>query len=243
MHINRAFIYGDLVFETIKVTNSKPQLPNAHYERLCKSANMLKFTFTLSFAEFESAILHAIHQSNLKEARIRFTLFRNGSGFYLPDSNNVDFHLEIFPFTQANSSLKIGLYLDNHKACTPLSNIKSGNALIYVMAAIWAKENGWEDALMINEYERVCEATSSNIFIVKNLKVYTPPLTEGCVDGVMRNKLIRDLEQAGRTVYQEKLTVTDVKEADAVYITNAINGIRMVNQFEETVFQTSLPLI
>src|SRR5690606_21319524 len=109
--------------------------------------------------------------------------------------NNTAYFVEVFPLPEPKLSVKIGLYTDNYKPCNELSTIKSGNALLYVMAGIWAKEHGYDDVLILNEHGCVCEATGSNVFVVKDEKVFTPPVSEGCVDGVMRRFVIRQLQE------------------------------------------------
>jgi branched-chain amino acid aminotransferase len=112
----------------------------------------------------------------------------------------------------------------------PLSNIKSGNALIYVLAAIFAKENQCEDAIILNEYGRVCEATSSNIFMKYQGKYYTPPLSEGCVDGVMRKVWIQELIKQGFSVLEQPVTIELLAIAEEIWLTNVIQGPIKLNK-------------
>jgi branched-chain amino acid aminotransferase len=230
--MNRAFIYGDLLFETIKLSNGKPLLAHAHFDRLKRSAELLKFSVELTFNDFVEAIHSEAHKNNLTEARIRFVLHRNAEGFYTPQNNQTSFFVECFPLTEAKQNIKLGLYTDNYKPCNELSTIKSGNALLYVMAGIWAKENGYDDALILNEHGCVCEATSSNIFVVKGEKVFTPPISEGCVEGIMRKHIINKLQQQKYTAVENVITIEQIQEADALFLTNAINGIVQVGEFE-----------
>ena len=192
--MNRAFIYGDLLFETIKLVDGSPLQAHAHFDRLQRSAQLLKFESTLTFNQFVEAIVAQAQKNNLTEARIRFVLHRNAEGFYTPVNNQTLFFVECFPLTEAKQQIKIGLYTDNYKPCNELSIIKSGNALVYIMAGIWAKENGYDDALILNEHGCVCEATSSNIFIVKDNQLYTPTIAEGALPGVIRHLLVHKLD-------------------------------------------------
>lgn len=238
--MNRAFIYGDLLFESIKVSGGMPQLLTLHYSRLMQSAQMLKFQTDLSIEKFEQAINDSIIHSGLKEARVRFVMHRSAEGFYTPSNNQTQVFTEIFPLIFAsNKILTLGVYADNYKPCNELSSIKSGNALLYVMAGIFANENGFDDVLILNEHGCVCEATSSNIFMVKNEKVYTPALTEGCVAGVMRHHILEQLRNADYEVHETVVTLEQLLDADALFLTNAIRGVMHVGAIGDKVFNIS----
>jgi branched-subunit amino acid aminotransferase/4-amino-4-deoxychorismate lyase len=237
--MNRAFIYGDLLFETIKISGGKPVLAHAHYQRLINSAAVLKFEHHLSFDLFIETIQQKVAELNLIEARARFVLHRNAEGFYNPSDRSTAFFVEAFPMRDTKQSVKLGLYTDNYKPCNELATVKSGNALLYVMAGIWASENGYDDALLLNEHGCVCEATSSNVFVVKDDKVVTPPISEGCVDGVMRKFVIHQLQEKQYTISERLVTVEQIREADAVFLTNAISGVVKVAQFEERLYDNS----
>jgi branched-chain amino acid aminotransferase len=233
--LNRAFIYGDLLFETIKIEQGKPMLSSLHYTRLTSSACLLKFDMQLSFETFEQAIVDALNGQ--QTARVRFTLYRDSEGFYTPHTHKTAFTIEVFPLPdKKNEGITIGLYTDLYKSCHELSNLKTGNALIYVMAGIWAKENGFDDAMLLNEHGCICEATSSNIFLVKNDKVFTPALTEGCVDGVMRSHIISQLKQGEYDIKETVIAMEQLLDADHVFLTNAVQGIVPVKQFGSKIF-------
>lgn len=237
--MNRAFIYGDLLFETIRVTEGIAQLLPMHYKRLMEGARLLKFEHSLSYEIFSETIVNAIATRGFQTARVRFVLHRNAEGFYTPNTNTTAFWAEIFPFTeQSNHPIKTGIYTDNYKPCTELSSLKSGNALLYVMAGIFAKEQGWDDAILLNEHGCICEATSSNIFIVKNEKVYTPALTEGCVAGVMREHTLEELRHADYDVHETVISYEQLLDADAVFLTNALRGVVPVASVGDTRFQS-----
>lgn len=241
---NRGFLFGDGCFETIKVAYEKIINIENHYNRLVKSASILKIdlqsNMTISF--FERRIMQLLQKNgHLPAARVRFTLFRNDGGLYKPVSNNAQYLIESTllqndSFELNREGLKVDIYDQNKKLPGPLSELKSCNALIYVMAGVFASENGLADALILNNNDNVVEATSSNIFIVKKNDIYSPPLSEGCVDGTMR-RLIFDI--AGKekiNIFQTPLSREDLNNADEMFLTNAIFGIRWVGQFRQKLF-------
>ena len=131
------------------------------------------------------------------------------------------------------------MYSDYKKSCQQLSNIKSGNALIYVLAGLYAKKNHFDDCLILNEHGRIAEAISSNVFIVKGETLYTPPLSEGCVDGVMRKVVIEKANENNIHVNEKAITQNEIQNADEVFLTNAINGITSIKLFQSKTFSTN----
>lgn len=225
--MNRAFVYGDLLFETIKVVDGKMQLGQLHYNRLVTGANALKMVFTLTFETFVQLVEEASQTLNLNETRVRFVLYRDSTGFYTPNNNQTAFAIDVFPI-QKPPSLHLGIYTEIYKPCHVVSNLKTGNALVYTLAGIWAREHQFDDALILNEFGHICEATSSNIFCITQNHVLTPSIQQGCVAGVMREWVLTQLLETSFTIHEGIVTHDDLTNADAVYLTNAIYGIRQV---------------
>ncbi len=117
-----------------------------------------------------------------------------------------------------------------------MSAIKTNNYLVYVMAAHFAKKQGWDDCLVLNSHDRVAESTISNLFWIKNRILYTPPLSEGCVAGVMRRWLMQKLPGLDYECIEEETDLATIKGADEVFLTNAISGIRWVENFDGVLF-------
>lgn len=237
--MNRAFIYGDLLFETIKVTDGIPQLMPLHYDRLMQSAGLLKFETDLSMETFTQIVQQCAAGKQLQMARVRFVLHRSADGFYTPQSNKTHCFAEAFLLDSSSQKpATLGIYTDNYKPCNELASVKSGNALLYVMAGIFAREQGWDDAVLLNEHGCICEATSSNIFMVKQEKVYTPALTEGCIAGVMRAHTLEQLRHADYEVHETVISIEQLLDADAVFLTNAIRGVVNVGAIGDKQFHS-----
>lgn len=246
-HDNRGFRYGDGVFETIRVINGKITLEHLHAERLMNSLNVLKFRITaqVDFEVFKKHIL-ALCRINACEAsaRVRLTIFRGNAGLfdgdlslqYLIECSIMEEHAYSFN----NAGLTIGIFPDARKSCDIYSNLKSANYLPYVMAALYARENEWDDAIVLNAYNRIADADIANVFWVKDKCVYTPPLSEGCVDGVMRKYLIEKMKETDLSVFEKPLELIDLENADEIFLTNAIKGIRWVDQFHEKKFANTI---
>ncbi|MFI5222551.1 MAG: aminotransferase class IV, partial [Bacteroidia bacterium] len=217
----RAFLYGDLIFETIRVRNGDICFIDKHYSRLSRSANLLKFDTTyLSKEIFEEDIRKAL--GDKKDARVRFLMYRDSKGFYTPETNNSKWEIEIFPLeTEQIICGKLGVFNQYKKTRNELSNLKSGNALLHVMAGIYAKENYLDDCLILNQHGRVAETIHSNIFILRGDELVTPPLTEGCVEGVMRQVVIEIALFKGIFLDEIPILPHELIQADEVFLTNA----------------------
>ena len=241
---NRAFLYGDGIFETIKVVSGNIFNFSAHFNRLKSSLKFLEIECDVSKNELSSLIQKLLSKNNIcNGGRVRVTFFRDSSGKYLPDYNKGSFiiqtfinDLNYFEFNQRGLSL--GFYNEQKKNSGSLSNLKSVNALIYVLASLFAKKKSFDDAIIFNENNLPIETSNSNIFILKNNVIITPNLCQGCVDGTMR-RLIIDILKNNYEVLEKNIEINDFKLAHEVFISNSITGVKWVKKVEDTVYESS----
>jgi len=225
---NRAFNYGDGFFETIKIINSKPFNFSAHFLRCCLACKILKFEFNASKYNFIELLLKLIEKNNIKNGSVKIHISRSGDGKYLPSSLSTNILITAEKGSQFHQNLAISLCVFNEEVKTKgkLSNIKSSNALVSILSAIYAKKSDCENAILLNTDENVIETTNSNIFILKSNKFYTPPITDGCVDGTMRKWILQE-----EKVIEKSLSISDINQADEVFLSNALKGITPVRIF------------
>ncbi len=236
---NRAFRYGDAVFETIRLMNGEILFFEKHLARLSRSMELLGMNShdDLTFHNLYLSIRHLDQVNNLKgNGRIRLEVFRNDGGLYTPQSNNVSYLIEVSnlsnrSFQLNDSGLKIDLYTDIKKPVSRLSNLKSSNALYYVMAGLFKNKSNSGDCLVMNTDGRIAEAISSNIFLLEDNIFYTPSLDEACVAGIMREVLIQHLRDQGKQVVEKGINVDDLLKADEIFLSDVIHGIRWVGAF------------
>ena len=139
------------------------------------------------------------------------------------------------------NGLIIDIFPDARKSIDVFSNLKSANYLPYVMAAIWAKENKLNDTLILNQHDRVCDSTIANVFWVKDNNIFTPPLNEGGVAGVMRKKVLELAIRNSNHLMQEALLTQEILlQADEVFLTNAITGIRWVKEYRGKIYKNTI---
>jgi branched-chain amino acid aminotransferase len=240
---NRSLRYGDGLFESMRWENGRLPLGDLHFERLFHGLKVLGMEPPPGFtASRITAEVRELCEKNEQEtARIRLNVFREESPGLWPANNNLQYIIETAALPDpAPAPSHLGIYQEERKSTGILSNLKTNNYLLYILAAQQAKHRGHDDALILNTRDNICEATSSNVFFVKDRQVHTPPLSEGCVAGVMRHHLLKRLPELGLTVREIPVGRTEIKDMDELFLTNAIRGIRPVAQVEGRSFSCSL---
>jgi branched-chain amino acid aminotransferase len=242
---NRGFKYGDGIFETIKVVNKKVIFWEDHYFRLMASMRMLRMKipmeFTLEFLEQE--ILKTV--DSLEKAvsyRVRLNVFRKDGGLYTPKTNAINYLIEASEIsTQSKTTYEIDVFKDFYNYSGLLSTVKTNNRMLNTLASIYADENDLDNCVLLNERKGVVEVANGNIFIVKDTVVKTPALTEGCIKGIVRNKVIEILtKNQDFTIEETAISPFEIQKADEVFITNAIVGIQVVTKYKKKSFTTEL---
>lgn len=241
-HNNRAFCYGDGLFETMHASGTDIQFAEAHFSRLYKGMAALKMKISDSVAKEKVCreVKRLLNRDKLfKSARVRLTVFRDSTGYFLPKANEISYLVECAPleneYYQLNQKgLSIDIFNEFPKTISPLSPFKTCNSLLNILAGIYAKERGLDDCLLINNKGVIIESSNSNIFLVKKDIVYTPALAQGCVDGIMRSQIMDlAIDSAIRTEEIVMANENVLLDADEIFLTNAISGVRWVMAFRQ----------
>ena len=244
---NRGFAYGDAVFETIKV-NSKPLFWEAHYFRLMASMRILRMEIPMHFTpEFlESQIMDLVdtQSEKAKSYRVKLTVFRATGGYYTPTSNAVKFTIALTPldsdiYNSHTDSCEIELFKDYFIAPNLLSTLKTNNKAINVVGSIFAKENNYDNCLLLNTNKNIIEALNGNIFLIKDNVIKTPPLADGCLKGIIRDQLIDMISKSDNyDLIETSISPFELQKADEIFITNVIQGIKPVTKFRKKTYNT-----
>ncbi len=249
-HENRGLRYGDGVFETLRALHGKLIFWEDHYLRLMASMRILRMEIPMNFTmEFlEEELLRTLRQNTLidKPARVRFSVFRNDGGLYTPLTNDISFIIEAValdaPFYQiVDGRYEVELFKDFY--CNPdmLATLKTNNKILNVVGSIYAKENGYDNCLLLNQDKRVTEALNGNIFLVKNGVVKTPPLKDGCLNGIVRKKLIEIVTKTEDYVLEEaSISPFELQKADELFVTNTVIGIRPITKYRKKEFSSTV---
>ncbi len=244
---NRGLRYGDGLFETMKMLDGNIIHQADHFQRLWEGMDALQFEKPSLFTKGNliTAIKKlAVKNGHEKAARIRLNVFRGDGGLYDAVNNTPNYIIETCELPPSSglwnsNGLVAGIYEDVKKSCDKISNIKHNNYLPYVMAALKAKKEKWNDAIILNQFERIADSTIANIFLIKNETVITPALTEGCVAGVMRKSLVSHLNLDNFKCEEAAVTVEDILNADEVFFTNSIYNIRWVQRIGDAIYDNA----
>jgi branched-chain amino acid aminotransferase len=246
---NRAFLYGDAVFETVKIVNSKILFLEDHYFRLMASMRVVRMeipmNFTMEYLE-EQILSLAANNSLSSSSRARITVFRNDGGYYLPQINTVSYLIHtigieerLYSFSQEN--YEVDLFKDFYVTKQLLSSIKTTNRILNITASIFASENGYDNCLLLNDSKNVVEAIQGNIFMLTGSKLITPPVSEGCLNGVMRKQILEFAKKVDNLeVVEEVISPFDLQKADELFITNVIKGIQPITKYRKKEFDVVL---
>jgi branched-chain amino acid aminotransferase len=246
---NRGFLYGDGVFETLKIVNNKILFFEDHYFRLMASMRIVRMqipnSFTLEY--LEEQVLNLAKANNYENsARVRLTVYRNDGGFYLPQTRTVSFLIQGSPLNETHYSVsdamyEVDLYKDFFITKQLLSTIKTTNKMINITGSIFADENDLQNCLLLNNEKNVVEALNGNLFMLIGNKLITPSIEDGCLNGIMRKQVlqvarkIEDIE-----VLEQPISPFDLQKADELFITNVITGIQPITKYRKKEYKSDL---
>lgn len=250
---NRGFKYGDALFETMRVINSKLMFAEEHYLRLMASMRILRMeipmNFTLEFFETQILLLVKALELENNPAKVRFNVFRSDGGLYFPDHNSISFYIEaeklLSPFYIFNENeYEVDLFKDFYQAPGLLSTLKTNNKILQVTGSIFAKENDLSNCLVLNTDKNVTEALNGNLFLRKGNLIKTPPLSDGCLNGIIRKQIIKILEGLqGYQVEESSISPFELQKADELFITNSIVGIQPITKYRKKTYNKELALL
>lgn len=249
LHNNRAFLFGDAVFETLKVVDNRILFFEDHYFRLMSSMRILRMeipmTFTMEFLE-EQIFLAVNSLEKALSYRVRFTVYRDSEGLYLPKSQNTGYLITANPlenalYTISPENYEVDLYKDFYISKQLLSSVKSTNRALNITASIYAQENDLQNCILLNDAKNVAEAINGNIFMLTGNTLTTPPVSEGCIGGILRKQILEIAKKIeGIQVVEQPISPFDLQKADELFLTNIIAGIQPITKYRKKEFSSEL---
>ena len=244
---NRAFLYGDSVFETLRIIDNKIVFWEDHYFRLMSSMRIIRLDipddYSPDFLQKNILKLHKMVSKN-GHSRIRINVFRFSKGKYTPDNNKSCFMISCEEISSPefkinNGKYVVDLYKDYYLDNQLISSIKTNNKIINVVASIYAKENGLNNCVLLNKDKMVAEFINSNIFIIKNDQIFTPTIKSGCLNGVLRKNLINILKKSSYSISERDISTFDLTQSDEVFGTNVIQGLFCVTNYRNKIYSNN----
>lgn len=246
---NRAFLYGDAVFETLKIVDNKILFLEDHYFRLMASMRILRMEIPMSFTMeyMEQQILELLNVLKVSSsARVRISFFRKPGGRYLPHDNETEFIVTAEPvenelYVISSEDYEVDIYKDFYISRNLLSTLKTTNKLIHITGSIYAAENGLANCFLLNDNKNVVEALQGNIFMLTGNDLVTPPLADGCLNGIMRKQVIKLADKMKDIQIRESsISPFDLQKADEIFITNVITGLQPVKKYRKKEYTDAL---
>jgi branched-chain amino acid aminotransferase len=235
----RGLRFGDGIFETMRHCGDGIPLFDEHMHRFFSGLRHLQFNVPRHTGpdEVQEMIASLLKKNSVAgQARIRLTAFRGDGGIFDPVDDHPNLLLQCWPLPDNYSvlnenGLQLGVYPGAIKAQDGLSSLKHNNFLPYLMAARHARTERWNDAVILNHEGHIVDSTIANIFWITDGLVFTPPLKDGPDAGIFRRHLMDGLKQAGMPVGERSISPAQLEEAEEVFLTNALFGIRSVAGF------------
>jgi len=246
---NRGFSYGDALFETVKAVGDKLLFWEDHYFRLMASMRLLRMEIPMTYTPeyFVEQCMQLIQVQKVRSPawRLRLTVYRDSEGRYTPDHNRVALVISCEPisedcFLDEVTMYTVDLYKDHYVQAGMLTNLKTNNKILNVLGSIFAKENDLDNCILINDNKEVVEALQSNLFLIFGQDIHTPPLTSGCLDGIIRKQIIRMENDLHLTIKETPINPFDLQKADELWLSNSIQGIRAVTNYRRKTYQSKI---
>ncbi|WP_020595327.1 aminotransferase class IV [Spirosoma panaciterrae] len=234
---DRAFQYGDGLFETIRYENQRLWFWADHLQRLL--AGMAALQLNQPEPHFAETVhqhiqtLLSVNKLTDQSARIKVQVWRQPGGLYTPARNQFNLLITTKPGSSFSISEKarVGIYEDFRLSGSPVSLFKTINSLPYVLAGLYKQQHRLDEVILLDTNGNLSECLASNLFWLKQQSLFTPSLETGCINGILRRQLLRLASPVGLTIQEGTFQPTALRQAEAIFCTNVmgIQWFRQVN--------------
>jgi branched-chain amino acid aminotransferase len=216
-----------------------------HYFRLMAAMRIVRMEIPMNFTleYLEEQVLSLVKKNKIEQsARARITVYRNNGGFYLPTNNTVSFLIQTSAiespvYSISEKEYEVDLYKDFYIPKQLLSTLKTTNKMIHVTGSIYAKENDLDNCILLNDSKNVVEALQGNLFMRMGNTLITPPISEGCLNGIMRKQILSlAKKETNLEVVEQVISPFDLQKADELFVTNVIRGIQPITKYRKKEF-------
>jgi len=239
---NRAFRYGDVLVENMHAYGTELQFPEYHLERLFTNMRFLSMEIPASITveRLRQFTIQLLNKNRIfGGAQVRLTTYRDSDRGFLTDLPGISFLLECHKldydhYVLNDRGFTIDICTEFRKFTGNLPVVRTAHNVLYLLAGIEGRNKNLDAILILNETGRIVETVDSNVFLVNGDSVFTPGIQQGCIPGVMRRIILRLANEAGlRTNDQSSLTPAALDDAEEIFLTNAVDGIRWIGAFRQ----------
>jgi branched-chain amino acid aminotransferase len=241
---NGSFWYGDGFFEAMKYGDGRILFIEQHWERINISCSIVKMANPFKDeAELINCAQRLVKQHGEDLSRLKLMIWRNTYQGYQPEDENTQYLIVGFKHDHLDyplniNGLRLGIYTENLKAISKLGTIKSTSSQLYVLATLYTQQMGLDDSILLNSKKNLIETSRSNLFVVIDDVIYTPPLNEGCLDGIMRRVLLQICNEENIPLQQEPIIADMLAKAKEVFTSSSIRGIQWVRQINDQTYKS-----
>lgn len=223
------------VFSTVRIYEGQPFAFNFHFDRLMRDAEKLMLPAPFTREQVREGVMALIHANGLHDGCMRIYFVYNKIGIWGSEEEMpvTDWIMYTVDLPMRSGPVKLALQENGRQALHPLAGTKVISWLQNVWVVEKAHKRGFEDAVLLNEFGNVTEATAANLYIVKKGKVVTPPLSSGCLAGVSRLILLEAAPNAGIEIVEKDFAADDLFGADEAFITSTTRQVQPIAQIEE----------
>jgi branched-chain amino acid aminotransferase len=229
------YMNGWGVFSTLRVADGVLFAYERHYERMRRDAHLLRVPFTFSPQELKEQLLKLVEANNALDATLRVAVIRNkGNAFEAPSiAREVDLVAFTADLTRWPPGARLAYMPNARFGASPFAGTKITS---WAQNLTWyeaAHEQGFDEFVLLNEFEQISECTSANVFAIQGNQVLTPPLsTSGCLPGITRAILLEEVQIPGISIEEAELTPTELEESDQVFICSTTRELLPVVEIE-----------
>ncbi|QBA63917.1 aminotransferase class IV [Muriicola soli] len=243
---NRGLTHGDALVETIRIAPGKIYFWEEHYLRLMASMRILRMEIPMEFTmEFlQEELLKTIEASSLNKNTVLAELyvFVSNSSKQESTARMVSYvvvlkeHPSAF-YLHLEEEYSVDLYKDFYVQAGMLSNLSTTNRVLQTIGGVYARENGFDDCILLNDQKNVVQTLKGNLFLVNGESIKTPPLSDGCKNGVVRKKIIELLRKSPEYQIEEaSISPFELQKADEIFISNTDDGVISVSHYRKATY-------
>ncbi|EEP59939.1 aminotransferase class IV [Sulfurihydrogenibium yellowstonense] len=225
----RPLMYGEGVFETFRYKEKLPKYIDYHFERLSKGCEILNIP-KITKEDFLFYIEDAVSKSEGEDLYVKIIILSEGNSYFPLKPHGKNVMVITKPYEPIKEEIRLTVSPYKVHSSDPLLKIKSTNYLRNILIKRYARENGFFDCIILNENNFITETSSANIYWIKGRYLYTPSLDNGVLDGISRKVVLQEAKAQGFVVVEGRFTLKDIKEADLIFISNALHGLMKVKE-------------
>jgi branched-chain amino acid aminotransferase len=222
------------LFTTLRVFRGEPFAFERHWRRLEKDAGRTHTPFPLEASKVLASLRELIRRNDVREGTARIYAIHNKFGFWQSDEPlpEIDLLMCTAGLPSYHEPARLGIAEHSRHAASPLAGVKATSWLLNVWTLQAAQRSGFDEEVLLNERGEVAECTAANIFCARSGKVFTPPLSSGCLEGVTRGVLLDLAPSTGIEIEEKTLRLADFFAADEVFITSTNRSLLGISEID-----------